>query len=79
MSKRDWNSIDTAPKDGTIVRIKGRRFKTETRYVADAVWTTRTCPYVKVTGWFPPTDKHDGQGPYDDVTHWRPAGEKADG
>ena len=67
----NWQRIETAPKDGTVVRIKGRRFHTGTRFTALAVYTKRKCPRVVAEGWFPPT-KHDGQGPFEDPTHWRP-------
>lgn len=70
--KRRWLSIDTAPTDGTIVMIKGRRFQVGGTYSAEAVWTRRRCPRAMTTGWFPPSDRHDGAGPYGDVTHWMP-------
>ena len=69
-----WQPISTAPKDGTAIRIRGRRFKTETRYTALAVFTKRRCPLVEVEDWFPATDTHDGAGPYEAVDSWRPAG-----
>lgn len=67
-----WRDIATAPKDGTPIRIKGRRFISETRYTATAIWAQRKCPQFATYGWFPPTDKHDGMGPYTDVSHWMP-------
>ena len=68
----EWWPIETAPKNGTPIRIKGKRWISETHYEATAVWATRKCP-AKVTDWFPAADKHDGRGPYNQVTHWRPA------
>lgn len=62
--------IETAPKDGTMIRIRGKRFMTGTVYHATAVWAERACP-AKVVGWFPPVV--DRQGPYLNVTHWSPA------
>lgn len=71
MQKRtEWRDIETAPKCGRPIRISGRCFQTETRYEANAVWAQRKCPAL-VWGWFPPSDKHDGMGPYDDVRRWR--------
>jgi len=67
-----WFPISTAPKDGTPIRIKGLRFMTEEEYEDVAVWTTRRCPDWPTTGWFPATDKHDGEGDFNEVTHWRP-------
>lgn len=60
--------IDTAPRDGTLIEVIGRRFMTGTRYTATAVWASRKCPAL-VEGWFPPED--DGNGPYEDVRRWR--------
>ena len=65
-----YRDIISAPKDGTIIRISGVRFRSERRYYAEAMWDTRNCP-ARVSGWFPP--EKDGEGPYDDVDRWKPS------
>jgi hypothetical protein len=70
----DWQPLDDAPHDGTVVRIRGLRFRGSQMYYADAVWTTRRCPEVEAEGWFPPSDCHDGAGPYSEVLAWKSAG-----
>jgi hypothetical protein len=69
MARYAWRSIDTAPRNGTPVKIRGRRFITDTLYREVAIWTTRNCP-APTEGWFPP--QPDGEGPYLDVTDWLP-------
>ena len=71
---RVWLDITTAPKDGTIIRISGVRFKDPRRYYADAMWDTRDCP-AECSGWFPPerVSDADEQGPFLDVDRWKPS------
>jgi len=68
MSKSKYQDITTAPKDGTVIRIRGNRFNSSRRYYATAVWATRCCP-KETTGWFPP--ERDGWGPFNKVTAWK--------
>lgn len=71
-----WQPIDTAPRDGTPIRIRGFRFTPgdpqSRRYYATAIWATRCCPRHIISGWFPAADAHDGAGDFNDVTDWKP-------
>lgn len=67
----DWQPISTAPTTGQPIRIRGLTYLSQDVYEAVAVWTTRCCPSHACEGWFPPTDEHDGMGPYGDVTDWQ--------
>ena len=69
MARGKWRSMETAPRDGTIIEIRGRRFMRKSTYRALAVWATRACSAI-VTDWFPPVV--DREGPYTDVLGWRP-------
>ncbi len=69
MPREAWHPIDTAPRTGATIRIRGKRFITDKPYTAQAVWATRRCP-AEVEDWFPPTP--DRGGPYMDVTGWLP-------
>lgn len=66
-----WKRIVYAPRDGTAILIRGLTFIAEDPYEARAMWTARKCPEHVTEGWFPATDSHDGQGPYEDVTHFK--------
>ena len=77
MAKR-FRPISEAPKDGTIIRIRGRREGNKSRYYANAVWTVRKCP-ARVCDWFPPNDYHDQAGPFLNVEEWRPLEDNEDG
>lgn len=64
-----YQPIDTAPKDGTVIKIRGRTWEKNKVYYAVAKWVKRGCP-ANVKDWFPPTA--DSAGPYLQVDGWKP-------
>ena len=63
----EWQDIKTAPKDGSVVRVKLKKKKYVPGQECDAQYKTINTPFGRRTGW---VILPNWNGPYE-ATHWK--------